>query len=1228
MDKFTKLLEQYHKEANTLLKGEGVGSIAFAGPTYQVEVIEKASNQHYWPFLKFNESDQVQDAFCTCNQNEGCIHLAAALLRIYQGTHSPLHRRFESSLWNAIAHLFSEHLGYESTLLHQEDGTYSVGDNERKMEIIVTKAHEKAKFHQLFYNREKETEENSLKFSNLSPEEIQKWREGRPTPSLRYLLSFWYDLAVWWMELQDEGEKPKITFTEIEGLPTLFQIFWKSHSVKIKITKNDLPQLIPTFSTVTSSLKVIKGFTQKIKAIHYNPHLVQFEITKEKQVQEKIHGTPIDGWLYVKNKGFIEQKGDAAFDHDTIPQDQIAHVLQTQKDFLSHYLVGDVIHQRSQPINYKMFFDAEWNWHFEGYLFEKGDLIDPLAAFFGSWAYLPNKGFYPINFSLFENVETQVSSYLVSAFIDEHRIWLNSQEGFKPHLAGIESQMVYQVNRDASLEFKTVRLGQVVEAHDFGQWIYTPEEGFFSKRHSRLGLNIRPGLKVFPFEVSDFIKIHREELETISQFFMGYCPIEKRGLIMTVLDDQTISITPSCVPFPHVKEGDLIFYDDFVFLSGQGFYDLPLLFRLPKIYQDKVIIHGHEIEAFLRDELASLAPHSLAIDKQLQTPRKFDLEIDYLARHPQGGLRAKVFIKTEFGKIDVIPLKEAMLKKKEFLLSAAGLIDLRHPMLIWLKNPEIDFNFETHVLSISTMEFLRLDATFNFLVTEGSTQQGMVVERFLNELRNFISHSPPNIKGLQSSLRTYQQTGLSWLWFLYQNDLSGILCDEMGLGKTHQAMALIAALYNETMKGKGNRFLVVCPTSVIYHWEEKLKTFLPHLKVHLFHGARRSLKKFPKTGLLLTSYGICRTENVLLKQIPFTLAIFDEIQIAKNAHSIVHKSLSNIDAKMRVGLTGTPIENRLRELKSLFDIVLPGYMPKEGTFKEVFIQPIEKDRDEERTALLRSLIRPFVLRRKKQEVLAELPAKTEENAICFLSKEQTELYNQILQENSSRLVSELKTEKGPVPYMHIFAVLSKLKQVCNHPALVAKDPKNYTKYKSGKWELFVELIDETRESGQKVVVFSQYLMMLDIIEEYVKERGWGFASIRGDTIDRAEEMRRFQEDPQCHVFIGSLGAAGLGIDLTAASTVFLFDRWWNAARENQAIDRVHRIGQKWPVQVFKFITKGTIEEKIDLMVQKKHKLMEEVVTSDDQDTIKTFTRQELIELFTFLPPSDEDPDQD
>jgi SNF2 family DNA or RNA helicase len=440
----------------------------------------------------------------------------------------------------------------------------------------------------------------------------------------------------------------------------------------------------------------------------------------------------------------------------------------------------------------------------------------------------------------------------------------------------------------------------------------------------------------------------------------------------------------------------------------------------------------------------------------------------------------------------------------------------------------------------------------------------------------------------------------------------------MGLGKTHQAMALLAAAKNA--KGaKKKKFFVVCPTSVIYHWEDLLEKFLPGMNVVIFYGTQRTLKSFnSKADILLTSYGTLRSEKEELAKIEFDVAILDEIQIAKNAQSQTHKALSMLDAKTKIGLSGTPIENRLQELKALFDIVLPGYMPTPAQYRELFVNPIEKLHDQEKRMLLSRLIHPFILRRKKKEVLHDLPEKIEEIAYSSLSDEQQKLYKDTVERSRDALLSDVSNPDKDVPYMHVFALLNSLKQICNHPCMINKDLKNYSKYKSGKWDLFIELLEETRGSGQKLVVFSQYLDMMTLIENYLKDHKIRYATIRGSTIDRKKQLQTFKEDPECEVFVASLKAAGTGVDLTAASVVIHYDRWWNPAKENQATDRVHRIGQNRGVQVFKMVNRLTIEEHIHALIERKITLMEGIIGYDDQDQIKSLDREDLIRLLKSL----------
>ena len=347
------------------------------------------------------------------------------------------------------------------------------------------------------------------------------------------------------------------------------------------------------------------------------------------------------------------------------------------------------------------------------------------------------------------------------------------------------------------------------------------------------------------------------------------------------------------------------------------------------------------------------------------------------------------------------------------------------------------------------------------------------------------------------------------------------------------------------------------------------------------------------------------------------MAVFDEIQHIKNPETKAYAAATEIESGMKIGLTGTPIENRLEGLKALFDLTMPGYLGTENSFQKRYSSPIQEYHNTEKRHELSRLISPFILRRLKKSVLDELPEKIEDVMSCSLSEDQVRLYRDAISSRGMGLLDTLKRGEEPVPYIHIFALLNLLKQICNHPALVEKAPEKYEKYESGKWDLFKELLIEGLENSQKVVVYSQYLGMIDIMERFLKKEGIDFVSLTGSTRKRGEVIRRFSDDPECRVFIGSLKAGGVGIDLVAASMVIHYDRWWNAAKEDQATDRVHRIGQKRGVQVFKLVTEGTLEEKISAIITKKKNLMDSIVKEDDPGLLKSFSREELIDLMEF-----------
>jgi SNF2 family DNA or RNA helicase len=455
--------------------------------------------------------------------------------------------------------------------------------------------------------------------------------------------------------------------------------------------------------------------------------------------------------------------------------------------------------------------------------------------------------------------------------------------------------------------------------------------------------------------------------------------------------------------------------------------------------------------------------------------------------------------------------------------------------------------------------------------------------------------------------------GAEWLWFLFENGFGGLLCDDMGLGKTHQIMALMTGLCSEYEEI--GPFIVICPTTVISHWQKKIAEHAPALKAGVYHGGERNLDSLLKEcNTVLTSYGILMRDIKQIERVAFALSVYDEIQHIKNPATRTFRAAEALRAQMKIGLTGTPIENTITELKALMDVTTPGYLGTDGDFTKRYVNTIEQMQNTARRRELSRLVSPFTLRRLKQSVLTELPAKIEDLRTCRLSEDQVKLYRDAVKDRGRDLMKVLELAEQPVPYMHIFALLNLLKQICDHPAIVEHDLDNYDRYRSGKWDLFCELLAESLDSDQKVVIYSQYLSMIDIITAHLQDQRVGFVSLTGKSRNRGAIIAQFNEHPDCRVYVGSLKAGGTGIDLVAASVVIHYDRWWNAAKEDQATDRVHRIGQRKGVQVFKLVTEGTLEERIAAIIDKKRQLLNSVVKEDDPGLLKSFTREELIEL--------------
>lgn len=1239
-------LKSFQTQAEESIAKGLVRDIEFSDGTYQVQVLDEVSKEAVWAFLQLDSRGGIKDCFCSCETGEDisyCRHIAAAFLRIYNNQPWPLHQRFEQSLWNKLCRIYADRLGDKrSLLIKEESGHYSHTSVGGKKVFFVKAKSPAAKHHlkEIIEERPKETEETSLKFSNLPPEELILWREGRPSDQLRYELSFWNDFAHWMMMMQDEGVPYEISFdySSKQDLPNHITISFPELQIGFYISEANLPLIIPGLATVKSPLAVHQASQNTIKQIAYDKASKSLIIIpKEEEEERQIHkassgkkqkagsGYKLEGWQYFAGDGFYARDQHQLLSNRTLTGRQISEALNDHFPIIQMLLEGASLDSEPIPLSYSITFDPDWNLHIIAYAFTPGDLSGPYAGYFGDWVYLEDDGFYHITEPHFDDVETVIPCSEVSDFVRRERAWLNTQEeGFNTHLASVEALLSYRLSPEGRLTFTRLISAKEkdIQSKDFGAWIYIVGKGFYSKVSSYTGLQLRPDLSINADQIPLFIRMNRDELQLVSNFFSETCPVAKMSLNISLIDD-TVNVTPEYEIKSNYADKEIRFFDDFVYVEGEGFHDLPIDGRIPEKFRHATEVQPDALPMFLTYEIDALKPFTAKIDPSLIKPNQIDLIAQHITKTEEGLYALKLAYQTERGVVPLNTLWTAIKKKKKlFLFSQAGLFDLADENFRWIRLLSKDrIDKRTNILLVSTLELIRLHSL-----------EGMEVEakadpdshKLLDELTHFTIPAEPDLSGLKSELRPYQKLGVDWLWFLYHHNLSGLLCDDMGLGKTHQTMALLAAILNSrkasrttTGQETGPHFLIVCPTSVIFHWQEKLQDFLPGVRVCTFYGSNRSLDEFHhQYDVLLTSYGIWRIENELLSTVAFDVAIFDEIQIAKNHHSRVHLSLLSVQTKMRIGLTGTPIENHLRELKSLFDLILPTYMPGDHDYREMFVKPIEKEGCKEKRALLQRFIKPFVLRRKKETVLLDLPEKTEEISHCILSSEQQMLYNAALLRSRQALLQQLQDEGSNIPYIHVFALLSSLKQICNHPAVYLKTPSEYKKYSSGKWDLFVELLNEARESQQKIVVFSQYLAMLDIFEEYLNELGMGFATIRGATTNRGEQVQRFNKDPNCEVFLGSLQAAGLGVDLTAGSVVIHYDRWWNAARENQATDRVHRIGQTRGVQVFKLVTKGTFEERIDELIAKKGQLMEEVVGIDDHRFLKKFTREELIQLLT------------
>ncbi|MEX2399262.1 MAG: DEAD/DEAH box helicase [Rhodothermales bacterium] len=458
-----------------------------------------------------------------------------------------------------------------------------------------------------------------------------------------------------------------------------------------------------------------------------------------------------------------------------------------------------------------------------------------------------------------------------------------------------------------------------------------------------------------------------------------------------------------------------------------------------------------------------------------------------------------------------------------------------------------------------------------------------------------IERTPP-AAGFAAELRTYQQAGLDWLNFLRTYGFGGILADDMGLGKTVQTLALLH-LQRHGESRRGGPYLVVAPTSIVYNWQREVERFTPDLTTLNYTGPDRprNLRELRKHDVVFTSYAILRRDAGILAQIDFDTVVLDESQHIKNPDSQTFKAAVSLAARHRLCLTGTPVENSTVELWAQMHFANPGGLGSLNGFKDRFVTPIEKYGDRTAAERLRRLTSPFILRRRKEEVASDLPPKIEQVVYCEMDDTQRSVYEKWRDYYRANVLDHIQAEGLDKSRMKVLEGLMKLRQISNHPRLVEA---NYTGA-SGKFELLMETLEELRDEGHKVLVFSQFVKMLDVIRAALDGDGVPYAYLDGSTRDRQAVVDAFQQDPTVSCFLISLRAGGVGLNLTAADYVMLVDPWWNPAVEMQAIDRTHRIGQSKAVFAQKLITRGTVEEKILELQARKKQLAEDVVAVDD-----------------------------
>ncbi len=563
-------------------------------------------------------------------------------------------------------------------------------------------------------------------------------------------------------------------------------------------------------------------------------------------------------------------------------------------------------------------------------------------------------------------------------------------------------------------------------------------------------------------------------------------------------------------------------------------------------------------------------------------------------------------------KVTVAEVKRALANKQQFVQLNDGTLGILPEE--WLKKYSLLFRIgegKTDNLKLSRYHLSVIDELYE---TRDENELSVQLEEKYDKLREFnrIKEVEPPYS-LKMILRPYQVAGFQWLNYLQEIKWGGILADDMGLGKTIQALSFLQYYKTQNEKLKA---LVVCPTTLIYNWENEIKKFTPKLTYHIHHGGARTRdrEEMLKYDVTITPYGTLRGDIKLLTTIPFDYVILDESQAIKNPASKVTKAACLLNAKNRLCMSGTPLQNNTFDVFAQMHFLNPGMLGSMEFFRQEFAIPIDKLGEPERKEHLKKVLYPFILRRTKEQVAKDLPDKIETVLFCEMEDEQRKIYDAYRNDFRDQILGTIETQGIQKSQLTILQGLMKLRQICDSPAILNETEK-FPNHSIKLDELARELSEDM--SNHKALVFSQFLGMLALIRKKLEELGIKYEYFDGSTSapDREKAIQSFQNDDTVRVFLISLKAGGVGLNLTAADYVYIVDPWWNPAVEQQAIDRTHRIGQTKNIFAYRMICKDTIEDKILQLQDRKRALAKELI-ADDATFVKSLTREDVEYLFS------------